>query len=350
MPFLLLDKGDLMELPYTINLHCKTGDAMKAIVYHKYGSAKVLKLEETDVPLIGEDQVLLRVRAVSLNPFDSHMMRGTPYIMRLSTGFLKPKYAGFGNDFAGKIEAIGKNVTVFKPGDEVFGGGLGGLAEFACAAQTSVVRKPATLTFEQAAAIPVAAITALQGLRDQGRIQPGQRVLINGASGGVGTFAVQIAKALGAEVTGVCSTTNLALVRSIGADHVIDYTQEDFTRNERQYDLLFDAVGKRSPLALRRVLTPHGMLVIVGGGKVGRFGFGMAWSLIKMKIESRFVSQKLVFMMAKRNAADLVTVNELIDADTLTPVIDRIYPLNKTADAIRYLETGHAKGKIVITL
>lgn len=323
---------------------------MKAIVYHKYGSAKVLKLEEIDVPSVGDEQVLLKVRAVSINPFDLHMMRGTPYFMRLSTGLLKPKYAGFGNDLAGEIEAVGKNVTDFKPGDEIFGGGLGGLAEFALAARTGVIRKPSSMTFEQAAAIPVAAITALQGLRDTAQVQPGQRILINGASGGVGTFAVQIAKSFGSEVTGVCSTTNLAMVRSIGADHVIDYTQGDFTRNGRHYDLIFDAVGKRSPLALRRALTPQGMLVIVGGGKVGRFGFGIAWSLIKMKIESRFISQKLVFMMAKRSVADLVIVAELFEAGKLTPVIDKIYPLDETAEAIRHLEKGHAQGKIIVSV
>jgi len=323
---------------------------MKAIVYHKYGSPKVLKLEEVEVPAVLDDQVLVKVRAVSINPYDWHMMRGTPYFMRLSTGFLKPKYSGFGNDFAGEIEAVGRNVTEFKPGQAVFGGGMGALAEFACTARTGVIQIPIALSYEQAAAIPVAAITALQGLRDKGRIQPGQRVLINGASGGVGTFAVQIAKALGTEVTGVCSTTNVALVRFIGADHVIDYKQEDFTRSGQHYDLIFDAVGNLSPIALRRALTPEGVLVMVGGAKIGRFGFGILRGLIEIILLSKFVSQTLVFMVAQRNAADLVSVRELIDTGKLTPVIDKIYPLNETAEAVRHLETGHAKGKIVITV
>lgn len=323
---------------------------MKAIRYHKYGSSKVLKLEEIDAPLVGDDQVLVKVHAVSINPYDWHMMRGIPYLMRVSTGFFKPKYGGFGNDLAGRVEAVGQNVTEFKPGDEVFGGGGGALAEYASTTRKGIVPKPATLTFEQATAIPMAAITALQGLRDKGQIQPGQRVLIHGASGGVGTFAVQIARAFGAEVTGVCSTTNLAMVRSIGAGHVIDYTQEDFTRSGRHYDLVFDAVGNLSPLALRRALTPEGILVMVGGGKVGRFGFGILWGLLETLVSSRFVSQKLVFMMAKPNPADLVALTELIVAGKIIPVIDRSYPLSAAAEAVQYLEKGHARGKVVITL
>ena len=323
---------------------------MKAIIYQKYGPPKVLKLEEVATPLVGDDQVLVKVHAASVNPYDWHMMRGTPYLMRLQSGLVKPKYSGFGNDVAGQVEAVGKNVTEFKPGDEVFGGSRGGLAEYTCASQEAVVQKPAELTHEQAAAIPMAGITALQGLRDKGQIQAGQRVLIHGASGGVGTFAVQIAKSYGVEVTGVCSTRNVEMVRSIGADHVIDYTQEDFTRSGQRYDLVFDGVGDHTLLELKRALGPKGILVMVGGGKVGRFGFGILGGLLQVLVLSQFVSQKLVLMVAKRNRADLVVLTELITAGKIIPVIDRSYPLSETADAVRYLETGHARGKVVISL
>lgn len=323
---------------------------MKAIVYHRYGSSKVLKLEEIDTPLVGDDQVLVKVRAVSVNPYDWHMMRGIPYLMRLQTGLSKPKYSGFGNDLAGRVEAAGKNVTEFKPGDEVFGGSRGALAEYACASREGLIQKPADLTFEQAAAIPVAGITALQGLRDKGQIQLGQRVLIHGASGGVGTFAVQIAKSYGAEVTGVCSTRNMEMVRSIGADHVIDYTQEDFTRGGERYDLIFDAVGNHSMSGLRRALDPKGILVMAGGGKVGRFGFGILVGMFKTLVLSWLVSQKLVSLMAKRSRVDLVVLKELVEAGKITPVVDRSYPLSETADAVQYLETGRAQGKVIINL
>ena len=322
---------------------------MKAIVYHKYGSSEVLKLEEIDIPLVGDDQVLVKVRAVSINPFDWHMMRGTPYFVRLLAGLLRPKISGFGNDVAGRIEAVGKNVTEFQRGDEVFGGGRGALAEYVCASREGLVQKLGKLTFEQAAAIPVAGLTALQGLRDKGQIQPGQSVLIHGASGGVGTFAVQIAKSYGAEVTGVCSTRNVEMVLSIGADHVIDYTKEDFTKSGRRYDLIFDAVGDHTLLQLRRALEPKGILVMVGGAKLGRFGFGILFGMLETLVLSFFVSQKLIVMAAKRNGADLVVLNELVEAGKLTPVIDRSYPLSETADAVRYLETGRAQGKVVIT-
>ena len=323
---------------------------MKAIVYHKYGSSKVLKLEEIDIPMVGADQVLVKVHAVSINPFDWHMMRGTPYLVRLQAGISKPKNSGFGNDVAGVVEAVGKNVTEFQRGDEVFGGGRGALAEYVCADRNGVVHKLGALTFEQAAAIPVAGLTALQGLRDKGRIQSGQRVLIHGASGGVGTFAVQIAKSYGAEVTAVCSTRNVEMVRSIGADHVIDYTNEDFTKSGRRYDLILDAVGDHTLQELRRALEPKGILVMVGGGKMGRFGFGILVGMLESLVLSLFVGQKLLAMVAKRKPSDLVVLNELVEAGKLTPVIDRSYPLSETANAIQYLETGRARGKVVITL
>lgn len=323
---------------------------MKAVVYRTYGSPKVLKLEEVEIPIVGDDQILVKVRAVSLNPYDWHMMRGIPYFMRLSTGYVKPKYSGFGNDFAGIVERVGKNIGDLRAGDEVFGGGQGALAEYVVTSRASVVRKPATMTFEQAAAIPIAAITALQGLRDKGLIKAGQRVLINGASGGVGTFAVQIAKALGAEVTGVCSTRNAEMVRELKADHVIDYTQEDFTRNTPGYDLILDAVGNRSLFALRRALAPNGMLVMVGGGRIGRFGLGMLVLLAQLIIVARFASQKLIFMVAKRNPVDLLTICQFIEAGKLTPVLARTYPLHESAEAVRHLESGHASGKVIVTL
>ena len=322
---------------------------MKAIVYHEYGSSDVLKLEEIDIPLVEDDQVLVKVHSVSINPFDWHMMRGTPYLLRLQAGLLKPKNSGFGNDVAGVVESVGKNVTEFQPGDEVFGGGRGALAEYVCAARDGIVHKLGALTFEQAASIPVAGLTALQGLRDKGQIQSGQSVLIHGASGGVGTFAVQIAKSYGAEVTGVCSTRNAEMVRSIGADHVVDYTKEDFTKSGQRYDLILDAVGDHSLRELRRALEPTGILVMVGGGKMGRFGFGILVGMLETLVLSFFVSQKLIAMVAKRNGVDLVLLNELVIDGKITPMIDRSYPLNKTVEAIQYLETGRAQGKVVIT-
>ena len=323
---------------------------MKAIVYHKYGSSKVLKLQEVDIPKVGDDEVLLKVHVVAINPFDWHMMRGTPYFMRLQTGLFKPKNSRLGNDLSGRIEAVGKNVTEFQRGEEVFGGSNGALSEYVCASPNALIQKLSNLTFEQAAALPVAGLTALQGLRDKGQLQPGQKVLIHGASGGVGTFAVQIAKSFGAEVTGVCSTRNVELIRSIGADHVIDYSQEDFTRSGLRYDLIFDAVGDHTLLELRRVLEPGGRLVMVGGGKLGRLGLGFLINLLETLVLSLFVSQKLSVMVAKRKKTDLATLNELVAAGRITPVIDRSYSISETADAIKYLETGRARGKIVITL
>lgn len=323
---------------------------MRAIVYRKYGSPEVLQLEKAEIPTVGDDQILVKVRAVSLNPYDWHMMRGIPYFMRLSTGHWKPKNNGFGNDFAGTVEKVGKNIVDLVPGDDVFGGAPGALADYLSTSRASVIRKPSTLTFEQAAAIPIAGMTAMQGLRDKGQIQAGQRVLINGASGGVGTFAVQIAKALGGEVTGVCSTENMQMIRELGADHVIDYTKEDFTRSGRGYDLVFDAVGNRSLLTLRRPLAPNGILVMVGGANIGRIGVGLLTSFLQLIVLSRLVSQKLIFMVAKRNPLDLAAICGLIEAGKLTPFVDRTYPLPETADAMRHLETGHARGKIIVTL
>lgn len=319
---------------------------MKAIVYHRYGSPDVLELDEIDTPVPDDDQVLVRVRAASVNPLDWHGMRGEPYIMRLSEGLAKPKNPGLGADLAGRVEAIGKNVTQFQPGDEVFGMSVRTLAEYVRVAQEGLVLKPANLTFEQAAAVPVGAITALQGLRDKGQIQAGQKVLINGAAGGVGTFAVQIAKSFGAEVTGVCST-NVAMVRSIGADQVIDYTKEDFSKGGQLYDLILDCVGNRSLTALRRVLKSKGTLVLAGGVK-GRWIKPLLLPL-RALLMSPFVSQKMVFFIAKRNKDDLLALKDLIETGRVTPVIDRSYPLSEVSEAIRYLEEGHAQGKVVIT-
>ncbi len=275
-------------------------------------------------------------------------MRGEPYLIRAMAGLGKPKETRLGRDLAGEVEAVGGNVTQFRPGDEVFGTGLGAFAEYVCAAEKDLAPKPVNLTFEQAAAVPVAALTALEGLRDKGRIQAGQQVLINGAAGGVGTFAVQIAKAFGAVVTGVCSTRNVELVRSLGADRAIDYTREDFTRGGQPYDLIFDCVGNRSLSACRRALRPTGTYVAVGGPK-GRWLRPLA-PLLKALIVSPFVSQNLVPFMASGKKADLVALKELIEAEKIVPVIDRSYALHEVPQAIRYLEEGHARGKVIITL
>ena len=322
---------------------------MKAIVYDKYGSPDVLELKEIDKPAVGDDQVLIRVRAASVNPLDWHFMRGRPFFLRIKAGLRKPKVIRLGVDAAGTVESTGGNVRRFKPGDEVFGGCTGAFAEYACASEKALAPKPANLTFEQAAAVPIAALSALQGLRDKGRIQAGQKVLINGAAGGVGTFAVQIAKAFGAEVTGVCSTRNVDMVRSIGADHVVDYTQEDFTRNGQRYDLILDSVGNYSLSAFRRALTAKGTLVMVGGPDKGRWIGPMA-GMLKVVVLSRFVSQKLLPFLAKRSHEDLVFLKDLLETGKVTPVIDRRYPLSEVPQAIRYLEEGHARGKVVITI
>lgn len=314
---------------------------MKAIVYTKYGPPDVLQLKEVEKPIPKDHEVLIKVQAASVNPFDWHFMRGTPYLVRIQAGILKPKDNAVGVDVSGVVEAVGKDVKEFQSGDEVFGSCNGAFAEYVSASEKGLVKKPDNLTFEQAASVPVAAFTALQGLRDKGQIQPGQKVLINGASGGVGTFAVQIAKSFGAEVTGVCSTRNVDMVRSIGADFVIDYTQEDFTQSAKHYDLIFDTVGNRSLSNCRRILSSNGILVIVGG-PMNR--------ALRASVMSRFVSQKMLMFMALRSKKDLFVMHDLLVSGKVTPVIDRRYSLNEVPQAIRYLEEGHARGKVIITM
>jgi len=322
---------------------------MKAIVIEKYGSPDVLQFKEVERPTPKDNQVLVRVQAASANPLDWHLMRGEPFIARLmGTGLLKPKSSRVGADVAGRVEAVGKDVTQFKPGDEVFGTCNGSFAEYACAREDRLALKPANVSFEEAAAIPVAATTALQGLRNKGQIQPGQKVLVNGASGGVGTFAVQIAKSYGTEVTGVCSTRNLDLVRKIGADHVVDYTQEDFTKNEQQrYDLIFDAVGNRSVSDYKRALKPGGTCAVAGFSSMSRMFEHSALGPLRSKTGNKKVGG---MGMAKINQNDLVFLKQLVETQKVRPVIDRHYRLSETADAIRYLEAGHAQGKVVITV
>jgi NADPH:quinone reductase-like Zn-dependent oxidoreductase len=324
---------------------------MKAIVQDKYGSPPdVLELREIDKPVVKDDEVLVRVRAASVNPADWHYMRGLPYVMRPESGLRKPKARVLGRDISGQVEAVGKDVTRFRPGDEVFANvPTGGFAEYVGVLEDRLVPKPANLTFEQAAAVPLAALTALQGLRDAGQVQPEQKVLIIGVSGGVGTFAVQLAKYFGADVTGVCSTRNEELVRSLGADQVIDYTQQDFTQSGRKYDLIFQLAGTSSPSHCRRALTAKGTLVLSSGESSGRW-LGPVDRIIKAKVLSPFVSQKLGSFLAKSNQADLQFLKELIEAGKVKPVIDRTYPLSETPEAIRYLEEGHARGKVVITV
>src|SRR5438067_1993827 len=325
---------------------------MKAIVYCDYVVAN-LKLEEIEKPSPADDQLLVRVRAASINPYDWHFVEGTPYIMRMmGVGLRKPKDIQLGVDFAGTVEAVGKNVTQFKPGDDVFGGRGGAFAEYVCRrAEGAVALKPANLTFEQAASVNIAGITALQALRDKGNVQPGQKVLINGASGGVGTFAVQIAKSFGADVTGVCSTRNVDLVTSLGADHVIDYTKEDFAKGTERYDVILDNVPNHSLSECRRILTPNGKYVMIGGGGpndsrwVGPFG-----RVIKTMVLSPFTSQKMGMMMADANGKDLTILADMMQSGKLKPVIDRTYKLNEVPAAIAYLEEGHARGKVVITV
>lgn len=321
---------------------------MKAILYRTYGSPDVLRFEDVEQPTPGDGEVLVRIRAASVNPLDWHLMRGEPSVMRPMTGLLQPKDPRFGVDLAGEVEAVGTGVTRFQPGDAVFGSSGGAFAEYVCAREKELALKPANITFEQAAAVPVAGLTAQQGLRDRGRVQPGQKVLINGAAGGVGTFAVQIAKSFGADVTGVCSTRNVDMVRSIGADRVVDYSQEDFTRSEQRYDLIFDCVGNRSLFRCRRVLTHQGMYILVGGSR-GRWIAPFPRAIAALLL-SRFVSQNLFMMLAKIRAEDLAVMGELLQAGQVTPVIDRCYPLSEVPEAIRYLEEGHARGKVVITV
>ena len=324
---------------------------MKAITHCEYGGPEVLKVEEIEKPVPNDNQVLVKVRAASLNPLDL-TIRG-PLLLRPLFGLRKPKDTRLGVDYSGTVEAVGKNVTNFKPGDEVFGGKNGAIAEYVCVlADRAVVLKPANMTFEQAASVPVAAITALQGLRDRGHIQSGQKVLINGASGGVGTFAVQIAKSFGTEVTGVCSTRNVDLVQSIGADHVIDYTKEDFTKTDQRYDIIYDLVGNHSFSERRRILGPNGICVMAGIGGAG-WHEGFATRLLgelNGYLRSRFGSQKFIAYIAQFNKADMSVLADLLQSGKMTPVIDKTYKLNETAEALRYLETGHARGKVVISL
>jgi len=321
---------------------------MKAIVYDRYGSPDILRYEEIARPTPGDGEVLIRVRATSVNPYDWHLMRGTPYGLRLMTGLRKPKSRQLGVDVAGEVEEVGSGITELQPGDAVFGACKAAFAEYVCTPESSLVLKPVNVTFEQAGCAAIAGFTAMQGLRDKARLQPGQKILINGASGGVGTFAVQIAKWMGAEVTGVCSTRNVEMVRSIGADHVVNYTQENFTRNGRRYDVVFDCIGNHSLLACRRALTPAGVCVMPGG-KSGRWVAPMP-RFIAAPILSRFSSRKVVPVMAKWSKGDLTLIGKLIATEKITPVMDRSYPLREIPEAIRYLEEGHARGKVIVTV
>jgi len=324
---------------------------MKAILSCEYG-VENLQLREIEKPTPADNEVLVRVRAASVNPVDGHLIRGA-WPMRPMSGLRKPKNTRFGTDFAGIVEAVGKDVANLKPGDEVFGAKNGAVADYICVkADRAIVIKPGNITFEQAGSVGVAAVTALQGLRDSGQIQAGQKVLINGASGGVGTFAVQIAKAFGAEVTAVCSTRNVDLVKSIGADRVIDYTKEDFTKSDQRYDMIYDLVGNHSFSERRHILTPNGICVLAGIGGAGFHpeSWGRILGNFKNAFQSKFTSQKFVFYIAKLTKDDLTVLRDLMQNGTLAPVIDRTYKMSETADAVRYLEEGHARGKVVVTL
>jgi len=323
---------------------------MRAMVYHTYGSPDVLKLEEVQKPVPQDDEVLVQVHATSVNAGDWHLLRAKPFLMRfMGFGLIKPKHTILGSDIAGRVEVVGRNVTQFQSGDEVFGNtaksGFGGFAEYVAVPENALVLKPTNISFEEAAAVPQAALTALQGLRDKGHIQKGQKVLINGASGGIGTFAVQLAKAFGAEVTAVCSTRNLDIVGLIGADHVIDYTQEDFTKNGQRYDLILAVNGYHSISAYKRALHPEGVYVMTGGSNAQLFQAMLLGPLV-----SRTGRQKMGNSAHKPNQRDLMFMKELLEASKVKPVIDRRFPLRDVADAIRYLEAGHAQGKVVITV
>ncbi|TDD07692.1 NAD(P)-dependent alcohol dehydrogenase [Nonomuraea deserti] len=321
---------------------------MKAIRYRAYGSPDVLELQEVGRPEAGDDGVLIRVRAASVNPGDWHLMRGSPYIFRAMAGLTRPKAHVLGFDLAGQVEAVGKNVTRFQPGDEVYGVCQGAFAEYVTVPEGGLVaRRPAGLTYEEAAAVPTAALTALQAIRDKAQVG-GRRVLVNGASGGVGTFAVQLAKVFGAEVTAVCSGRNVDLVRSIGADHVIDYTKEDFTLSARKYDLILDNIANRSLSACRRVLAPRGTFVHNSGS--GGPWIGVMGRIIRLLVLSLCVRQRLVSLLMKENGDDLVTLCRLLESHEIAPVIDRTYPLAEVPEAVGYVEQGHARGKVVITI
>lgn len=323
---------------------------MKAIRYYAYGTPDVLTLEDVPTPSPGNNDILVRIRAASVNPLDFHFLRGTPYLVRALSGLRKPKVNGLGADMAGLVAAIGKEVTGFAVGDEVFGSRSETFAEYACLPQDGAVeRKPLNLTFEQAASVPLAASTALQALRDKAQVQADQRILITGAGGGVGTFAVQIGRALGAEVTGVCSTAKVDLVRSIGADHVIDYTKEDFTRSGQRYDALIDIAGGKSVSECIRVLNPRGVLVSVGGPVNGQW-IGPLTGPARLLVLSPFVTQRLVPFLAQQRRDDLAVLRQLLEDKNVTPIIGRKYPLTEVPEALRYLAEGHATGKVVITV
>lgn len=323
---------------------------MKAIVQDRYGSTDVLELKDLEDPRIGDNDVLVRVHAAGCGPDVWHVMTGLPYFARLMVGFRRPKVAVRGGDFAGTVEAVGAAVRDLEPGDEVMGIAEGSFAELARAPREKLARKPARLSFEEAAAVPISGLTALQAIRDVGRLQPGQNVLVLGAAGGVGTLGVQIAKALGARVTGVCSTSKTDLVRSLRADDVIDYTREEFTDGTRRWDLIVDTAGRRSLSRLRRVLTPKGTLVIVGGDGGGRWTGGFFRGVFRAPLLSMFIGQRLRGLMSKENGEDLEKLRELIESGNVSPVIDRTYPLIEAPDAIRYLEKGHPRGKIIIVV
>ena len=325
---------------------------MRAIVYCEYGTADNLRLEPVEKPTPTDDQMLVKVKSAAVNPLDWHFIRGTPYVMRLSAGLKKPKDIRLGVDFSGTVEAVGKNVTDFKPGDDIFGGRNGAFAEYVVVRpDRAITPKPANVSFEQAAGVPIAGITALQAIRDRAKLQPGQKVLINGASGGVGTFAVQIAKAYGADVTGVCSGRNVEMVRGLGADRVIDYTKEDFTKGDARYDAIIDNVGNRGLLECKRVLAPNGRYVLIGGGGPDRGNWiGALAGPMKDFMLGAFVKQEMGFFVAQLNKADLKVLADMMEAGQVTPVIDRTYPLAEVPEAIKYLEEGHARGKVVITM
>jgi NADPH:quinone reductase-like Zn-dependent oxidoreductase len=322
---------------------------MKAAVYTKYGPPDVVQIRDIEKPVPKDNEVLIRIRAAAVNPLDWHLMRGEPYVVRAMCGLLKPKTTQLGVDVAGQVEAVGRKVTQFESGDEVFGACRGAFAEYGCSPESSLAIKPRNLTFEQAGAVSVAGRTALQGLRDKGQIQAGQKVLINGAAGGVGTFVVQIAKSFGADVTGVCSTRNLDMVRSIGADRVIDYTQQDFAKSGQRYDIFFDCFANHSLFACRRVLNPEGIYIAVGGPS-DPWMISFLGRVIAGPSLSGLTSQKFVTFMARSSKEDLRILGELMEAGKVTPVIDRRYRLSEVPEAIRYLEEGHARGKVVITL
>jgi NADPH:quinone reductase-like Zn-dependent oxidoreductase len=323
---------------------------MKGIVHRCYGSPDVVRYEDLAKPTPADDEVLVRVRAASVNPLDWHYLEGTPYLVRIESGFGKPENPRLGVDFAGTVDAVGSKVTRFRPGDAVFGAKFGSFAEYVTVREErAIAAKPDNISFEQAASVPIAALTALQALRDKGHIRAGQKVLINGASGGVGTFAVQIAKSFGAEVTGVCSTKNVNLVRSLGADHVIDYTREDFTKGAERYDLIVDNVSTHSVLEYKRVLSPDGNYVMIGSATIGNW-FGWLETPIEAWVLSPFMSQKFGMMLADLNKGDLAALGTLMQSGKVTPVIDRTYKLSEAAEALRYLEKGHARGKVVLTV